>query len=269
MTATNSSAHPETARQDQPKPVDPVTASWAVVGYDGSESSLVALTAVARLFSGRIAYLEVVYVAHVSTGASMSSEGVFWVREGFDQIARELTDGVRSALGDQLPTWHFQRRDGSVGEELVAAAHELRQKQGEDASIMIVVGSPEHLIHHFAGSVAATLLHRSAFPVLVVPARHVAAGSPDPRGSESPAQQVDTVSTDKAQRRQAASTRVDVVVERHEVEQVLRRAGLTSVDVRTVLDGVKFPSPLSAVLLQADRFGISTGSLMERLGSSP
>ena len=59
------------------------------------------------------------------------------------------------------------------------------------------------------------------------------------------------------------------LVERDTAERVLRRAGYSPLVIGEILGPIRFPAPLSVVLRRGERFGISTGSLMERLGGSP
>lgn len=155
-------------------PDRPAGACLAVVGYDGSASAQAALEAAVELIRGRDGHLEIVFVEHLPGSVTLSAPAILGVRDGFKEIEHELVDLVRSALDDREPRWHFQRREGSVADQLVAAASELRRQHGADANVTIVVGSSTQLLHHVIGSVSTTLTHAAAFPLLMVPPRRTA-----------------------------------------------------------------------------------------------
>ncbi len=142
---------------------------FAVVGFDGSVPSRAALETATRLI-GVNGHLEVVYVAHLPAVVEMSVGAVAGMRETLDDIAIQLNAQARTLLDHGEPRWHFQRRNGSVTQELVAAAIELQHHHGPDATIVIVVGASAHFAHHLAGSVPVALARDDAgFPLLVVP----------------------------------------------------------------------------------------------------
>jgi nucleotide-binding universal stress UspA family protein len=140
-----------------------------VVGFDGSESAYRALDASALLISGRVGTVEVVYVAHLAPGAEMSASALAESRKAFDSVELEFADVVRRRLGDVDSRWRFQRRDGSISHELTAVADELSRDYGDDAQVVIVVGSAMHSLHHVVGSVPVALVRRAKYPVVVVP----------------------------------------------------------------------------------------------------
>jgi nucleotide-binding universal stress UspA family protein len=141
----------------------------AVVGFDGSEASERALDAATQLIAGREGSLEVVYVAHMPTSASLSAPAEAGIREGFDDIVAELTDRVGTLLADREPRWHFHRRDGAVAHELLAAATDVSSHAGPGATVFVIVGASMHLLHHVAGSVPVALARNPKFPLLVAP----------------------------------------------------------------------------------------------------
>src|SRR6266516_7796493 len=63
--------------------------------------------------------------------------------------------------------WHFQRRDGAIADQLIAAADDLRRRHGPGASVVIVVGRSEHGYHHVLGSVPQALERHAHYPVIV------------------------------------------------------------------------------------------------------
>jgi nucleotide-binding universal stress UspA family protein len=138
---------------------------FLVVGFDGTEPAQRALETAVRLLHDRDGTLEVVYVAHVPSGAAMSAE----LRISFDDLAVHLATDVRHRLGAHEPRWHFQRRDGTVSRELSAVADELRRRYGPEARVAIIVGGSAHKGHHVLGSVSANLERLDRFPIMVIP----------------------------------------------------------------------------------------------------
>jgi nucleotide-binding universal stress UspA family protein len=141
----------------------------AVVGFDGSQSAYRALDAATQLISGRPGSIVVVYVAHLSASAELSPEAMVESLRGFDALQQELTDTVRSRLDGVEQRWSFQRRDGTIAHELIAAAEEVSRQAGNDASVVIVVGSAMHTYHHVVGSVPVALVRHPKYPIVVVP----------------------------------------------------------------------------------------------------
>jgi nucleotide-binding universal stress UspA family protein len=141
----------------------------AVVGFDGSESSFRALDAAAQLISGRPGSLVVVYVAHLSGAAGFSPEALAESLKGFDAIEQQFNDTIRDRLEGVEPRWSLQRRDGLVAHELIAVADQVSLDHGDDASVVIVVGSMMHTLHHLVGSVPVALVRHAKYPIFVVP----------------------------------------------------------------------------------------------------
>jgi len=149
---------------------------YAVVGFDGSASSLRALDAAARLLHDRPGGMEIVYVAHVPAIAlaDIRGDASAQVRQSFDAATRELSAEVRTHLQANhlrgaAQRWHFQRRDGAIADELIAVADELRRRRGPETTVVIVVGRSEHGYHHVLGSVPQALERHDHFPVMVIP----------------------------------------------------------------------------------------------------
>ncbi len=140
-----------------------------VVGYDGSLPAQHALDQAADLLGCREGALEVVFVAHLPVGATLSVEAFTQVRQGLDEQARALAEEVRDRLTGQDHPWHFQRRNGAVATELKAVAADLQRQYGDTVEIVIVVGGAGHRYHHVAGSVGSSVVRSDAFPALVVP----------------------------------------------------------------------------------------------------
>jgi nucleotide-binding universal stress UspA family protein len=141
---------------------------YLVVGYDGSPPAARALDGAVRLLRGRTGAIEVVYVAHLSSVDSLSPGAVAEMEATFDDIARELHTAASEQLRDRDDRWRFERREGPVAEELIAAATDIRDAHPGD-TVVIAVGSSSHAMHRVVGSVAVSLARRSAVPLVVVP----------------------------------------------------------------------------------------------------
>jgi nucleotide-binding universal stress UspA family protein len=139
-----------------------------VVGYDGSPPATRALDAAVRLLQGRTGRIEVVYVAHMPSMAAFSPGAMVEIEEGFDDIEREL----RTAAGEQLrgheDSWGFERRQGLIAEELLAAAKDIHAAN-PSSTVALVVGSSSTAAHRVVGSVAVSLARHSPVPLIVVP----------------------------------------------------------------------------------------------------
>jgi len=136
-----------------------------VVGYDGSPQASRALDAAVRLLQGRTGRIDVVYVAHLSSLAMLSPGAIAELESDFDEIEEQL----RAAAAEQLngrAAWGFQRRQGMVPEELIAAA---TGEADTGATVAIVVGSSSHATHRVVGSAAVGLARRSPVPLVIVP----------------------------------------------------------------------------------------------------
>jgi nucleotide-binding universal stress UspA family protein len=140
-----------------------------VVGYDGLPPARHALDQAVDLLGDREGALEVVYVAHVPMGVSLSSEGLAEIQQGLNDQAQALAEEVREQLAGQNHPWHFQRKDGAVAAELRAVADDVQRRYGDTAEVIIVMGGSTHRYHHLAGSVGSTVVRSHAFPALVVP----------------------------------------------------------------------------------------------------
>jgi nucleotide-binding universal stress UspA family protein len=139
-----------------------------VVGYDGSPPASRALDAAINLLQGRAGRIEVVYVAHMPSMAALSSSAVAELETSFDDIEQEL----RSMAGEQLKgrdeRWGFERRQGMIAEELLAAAKDIGAAH-PGATVVVVVGSSSLVAHRVVGSVTVSLARHSPVPLVVVP----------------------------------------------------------------------------------------------------
>ena len=139
-----------------------------VVGYDGSPPASRALDAAVSLLQGRTGRLEVVYVAHLSSTVMMSAGAIAEMESDFDEIEQELRAQAAEQLRGRVEAWGFQRRQGLIGDELIAVATGIRDTQAGQ-TVVIVVGSSSHAAHRLVGSVAVNLARHSPVPLIIVP----------------------------------------------------------------------------------------------------
>jgi nucleotide-binding universal stress UspA family protein len=141
---------------------------YLVVGYDGSPPGSRALDAAARLLQGRTGRIEVVYVAHLPSIDMLSPGAVAEMEVSFDEIARDLHTAAGEQLRGREERWGFERRQGLIADELIAAAAGIRDAHPGD-NVAIVVGSSSHAMHRMVGSVAVSLARHAPVPIVVVP----------------------------------------------------------------------------------------------------
>jgi nucleotide-binding universal stress UspA family protein len=139
-----------------------------VVGYDGSAPAIRALDAAVRLLHDRDGSIDVVYVAHLTSLEMMSADAIAEMEISFDQIAEDLQVQAGMQLAGREERWRFQRRQGMITEQLVAAAVQaLEAHPGDTAAI--VVGSSSQASHRMVGSVAVSLARHAPVPLVIVP----------------------------------------------------------------------------------------------------
>lgn len=141
---------------------------FLVVGYDGSPPSSRALDAAIRLLQGRSGYIDVVYVGHVPAVDMLSAAAIAEMDTSFDEIERDLRASARAQMEGREERWRFERGQGVITDQLLAAATNLREEHPDD-NVVIVVGSSSQAAHRLVGSVAVSLARRSPVPVIIVP----------------------------------------------------------------------------------------------------
>ena len=146
----------------------PVPALLLVVGFDESEPAARAVEHSAALIRGRPGRIHVVYVAHPPSAAMLSAEALSEVEGGFDEEEQELRGRVDEALRGVDDRWGFERRDGPIAHELLAAADEVASSHPADL-VMLVVGASSQARHRMLGSVPVHLARHARVPVVVVP----------------------------------------------------------------------------------------------------
>jgi nucleotide-binding universal stress UspA family protein len=139
-----------------------------LVGYDGSAPASRALDAAANLLQGRPGSIDVVYVAHLPSMAALSPGAIADLEINFDDVEQELRTMVGEQLSGREERWSFERRQGLIAEELLAAARDTRAAH-PDATVVIVVGSSSLVTHRVVGSVAVSLARHAPVPLIVVP----------------------------------------------------------------------------------------------------
>jgi nucleotide-binding universal stress UspA family protein len=138
------------------------------VGYDGSPSASRALEGAVRLLQGRTSRIDVVYVAHLSSFAMLSPGAIAEVEEDFDEIEQELRAQAAGQLRASGAAWEFERRQGIIADQLIAAITAIGEAHpGEN--VAIIVGSSSHASHHVVGSLAVGLARHSSVPLIIVP----------------------------------------------------------------------------------------------------
>jgi nucleotide-binding universal stress UspA family protein len=149
--------------------IEPIPEAHLVVGFDGSPPALRTLDAAVRLLKARQpGRITVVWVAHLASTVEMSADAVAIVESDFDEVARELRASAAERLAGSGLSWDFQRRQGPIAQELIAAADSVHAaRPGEIVAIW--VGSSSSAMHRIVGSVAVSLARHSPVPVTVVP----------------------------------------------------------------------------------------------------
>jgi nucleotide-binding universal stress UspA family protein len=90
------------------------------------------------------------------------------MQSDFDEIERDLRTSACQQLRDREERWTFERREGLIGQALIAAAENIGDAN-PDAIVTIVVGSSSQALHRIVGSAAVALVRHSPVPVVVVP----------------------------------------------------------------------------------------------------
>jgi nucleotide-binding universal stress UspA family protein len=149
-------------------PTQPAAPIRLVVGYDGSPPASRALDAAVTLLRGRTGYIDVVYVAHLTSTVMMSAGAVAEMEVDFNEIEQELRVAAAEQLRDHDLSWGFDRREGLIAEQLIEVAKAIGlARPGE--IVVIVVGSSSSAMHRMVGSVAVSLARHSPVPLVVVP----------------------------------------------------------------------------------------------------
>ena len=122
----------------------------------------------ASLLQGRTGRIEVVYVAHIPSIDMMSAGALAEMETGFDEIERDLRPAAAGQLRGLEQGWGFERRQGNIADELIAAARDIQDARPGDR-VVIVAGSSSHATHRIVGSVAVSMARHSPVPLVIVP----------------------------------------------------------------------------------------------------
>ncbi len=107
-------------------------------------------------------------MAHLSSLVMLSAGAIAGMEEDFDEVEQELRAQAAGQLRASGAAWEFERRQGIIADELIAAATAIRDAHpGETVAIM--VGSSSHATHRVVGSVAIGLARHSPVPLIIVP----------------------------------------------------------------------------------------------------
>jgi nucleotide-binding universal stress UspA family protein len=161
---------PDATESQQPAAMDttPPARLHLIVGYDGSPPASRALDGAVRLLQGRDGDILVVYVPHVPSLDMMSADALAQVEADFDEIETDLRAAAAAQLSADRVAWEFQRRQGLIAEQLIAAASAVRDASPGDTAV-IVVGSSSHVSHRIIGSIAVSLARHCPVPLVIVP----------------------------------------------------------------------------------------------------
>jgi nucleotide-binding universal stress UspA family protein len=140
-----------------------------VVGFDGTEPALRALRSAADVLQQRPGRMDVVFVAHVPSTVALAAQAISAVREGLDTEERDLAKKADEILGDTDVKWRFQRRNGEIAAELLAAGKEELDSEGPSTKVVLVVGGSAHKIDRYLNSTPAKVIRQDRFEVFVVP----------------------------------------------------------------------------------------------------
>jgi nucleotide-binding universal stress UspA family protein len=140
-----------------------------VVGFDGTEPALRALRSAVDVLEQRPGRMDVVFVAHVPNTVALAAQAISAVREGLDTEERDLAKKADEILGDTDVKWRFQRRNGEIAAELLAAGKEELDSEGPSTKVVLVVGGSAHKIDRYLNSTPAKVIRQDRFEVFVVP----------------------------------------------------------------------------------------------------
>jgi nucleotide-binding universal stress UspA family protein len=109
-----------------------------------------------------------VYVAHLSSLVMLSPGAIGEMEKDFDEVEQELRAQAAGQLRASGAAWEFERRQGIIADELIAAATAIHDAHPGE-TVAIVVGSSSHATHRVVGSVAIGLARHSPMPLIIVP----------------------------------------------------------------------------------------------------
>jgi nucleotide-binding universal stress UspA family protein len=98
----------------------------------------------------------------------LSPGAVAEIEQDFDEIEQELRTQAAEQLLATGADWEFERRQGIITDQLIAAATAIHDANPGD-TVVIIVGSSSHAAHRVVGSAAVGLARHSPVPLIIVP----------------------------------------------------------------------------------------------------
>jgi hypothetical protein len=65
--------------------------------------------------------------------------------------------------------WNFQRRNGEIARELLAAGQEVLDAEGPTTRVVLIVGGSAHKIDRYLNSTPSKVIRQDRFEVVVIP----------------------------------------------------------------------------------------------------
>lgn len=140
-----------------------------VVGFDGTEPSQRALSSAIHLLDDHPGRLEVVFVAHLPSTLALAAQAVAGAEDGLNEQAQDLLKLTDELLSNSDVKWHFQRRDGEIAPQLLAASQEELDSEGPSTRVVLVVGGSAHKLDRYLNSTPAKVIRQDRFEVVVIP----------------------------------------------------------------------------------------------------
>jgi nucleotide-binding universal stress UspA family protein len=135
-----------------------------VAGYDGSTASRRALAWATGLARRTGRPLLVAYISPVPISYDPGTVAVPVAEREADVLA-----WLRTELADTLPAATPAGLDVHVAACIGDAARELARLADEHQADALVLGAPEHRLHHLVGSVPVWMARHAHCPVVIVP----------------------------------------------------------------------------------------------------
>src|SRR6516225_12357031 len=98
----------------------------------------------------------------------LSPGAIAEIERDFDEIEEQLRTQAAEQLLASGADWRFERRQGIITDELVAAATAIHDANPGE-TVVIIVGSSSHAAHRVIGSAAVGLARHSPVPLIIVP----------------------------------------------------------------------------------------------------
>jgi nucleotide-binding universal stress UspA family protein len=98
----------------------------------------------------------------------LSPGAVAEVNKDFDEVEQEPRAQAARQLCASGAAWKFERRQGIIADELIAAGAAIGEARSGE-TVAIIVGSSSRAAHRVVGSVAIGLARYSQVPLIIVP----------------------------------------------------------------------------------------------------